>query len=49
MADLREFEEFADLWTDTEKLALYQSALKLFEDEGIPYRFVVFRTVFEIY
>uniref|UniRef100_A0A1B6HT55 Mitoguardin n=1 Tax=Homalodisca liturata TaxID=320908 RepID=A0A1B6HT55_9HEMI len=38
VADLREFEEFADLWTDTEKLPLYQSALRQFEDVGIPYR-----------
>lgn len=38
VADLREFEEFADIMADVEKLPLYQSALKQFEEGGIPYR-----------
>ncbi|XP_039280002.1 mitoguardin [Nilaparvata lugens] len=38
VADLREFEEFTDLLTDVEKLPLYQSALKQFDENGIPYR-----------
>ncbi|XP_054281997.1 mitoguardin-like [Macrosteles quadrilineatus] len=38
VADLREFEEFVDLCTDTDQLPLYQSALRQFEDVGIPYR-----------
>ncbi|KAL1124385.1 hypothetical protein AAG570_001014 [Ranatra chinensis] len=38
IADLREFEEFTDLLTDIDKLPLYQSALKHFEEYGIPYR-----------
>ncbi|KAF6214816.1 hypothetical protein GE061_009559 [Apolygus lucorum] len=38
IADLREFEEFADIATDVEKLPLYQSAMKQFDEFGIPYR-----------
>ncbi|XP_014256635.1 mitoguardin isoform X2 [Cimex lectularius] len=38
IADLREFDEYLDFTTDTEKLALYQSAMKQFEEFGIPYR-----------
>lgn len=40
VADLREFEEFADIMADIEKLPLYQSALKQFEEGGIPYRYI---------
>lgn len=38
MADLREFEEFSDTFADLTTLPLYQSALKQFEDAGIPCR-----------
>ncbi|XP_018898192.2 mitoguardin [Bemisia tabaci] len=38
VADLREFEEFANILTDIEKLPLYQSALRQLDDSGIPYR-----------
>ncbi|XP_069687516.1 mitoguardin isoform X2 [Periplaneta americana] len=38
VADLREFEEFADIFPDSENLPLYQSALKKLEEGGIPYR-----------
>ena len=38
MADLREFDEYADLNVNVEELPLYQSALKHFEENGIPYR-----------
>ena len=42
VADLRDFDDLAEL--DTEKLALYQSALDTFETSGIEYR--VLRTEF---
>jgi len=42
VADLRDFDDLTD--HETEKLALYQSALDLFETSGIPYR--VMRTDF---
>ncbi|XP_065202883.1 mitoguardin [Planococcus citri] len=38
MADLREFDEFADLNVNVEELSLYQSALKHLEENGIPCR-----------
>ncbi|XP_049830433.1 mitoguardin [Schistocerca gregaria] len=38
VADLREFEEFVDIFPDIGSLALYQSATKQFEESGIPYR-----------
>uniref|UniRef100_A0A1B6CGB2 Mitoguardin n=1 Tax=Clastoptera arizonana TaxID=38151 RepID=A0A1B6CGB2_9HEMI len=38
IADLRDFENFADAFADVENLPLYQSALKQFENGGIPYR-----------
>uniref|UniRef100_A0A023F390 Mitoguardin n=1 Tax=Triatoma infestans TaxID=30076 RepID=A0A023F390_TRIIF len=38
IADLREFEEYLDISTDVAKLPLYQSAMKQFEEYGIPYR-----------
>lgn len=40
MADLREFDEYADLNVNVEELSLYQSALRHFEETGIPHRFV---------
>ena len=42
VADLRDFDDLTDY--ETEKLALYQSALDLYETSGIPYR--VMRTDF---
>ena len=42
MADLRDFDDLTEL--DTEKLALYQTALDLYESSGIEYR--VMRTEF---
>ncbi|XP_067002521.1 mitoguardin [Anabrus simplex] len=38
VADLREFEEFAEIPPDYDSLPLYQSALQQFEESGIPYR-----------
>jgi len=38
VADLREFEEFSDTFADLSTLPLYQSALKQYEEEGIPCR-----------
>ncbi|PSN51935.1 Mitoguardin [Blattella germanica] len=38
VADLREFEEFAEIFPDSDSLLLYQSALKKMEEGGIPYR-----------
>lgn len=38
MADLREFEEFADYFPDLEQFPLYQAALRQHENGGIPYR-----------
>ncbi len=40
MADLREFDEYADLNVNVEELSLYQSAMRHFEEKGIPYRSV---------
>lgn len=40
MADLREFDEYADLNVNVDELPLYQSALKYFEEHGILYRHV---------
>ncbi|XKL68352.1 hypothetical protein PGB90_003843 [Kerria lacca] len=41
MADLREFEEYADLNVNVEELSLYQLALKHFDENGIPHRRVI--------
>ena len=41
MADLREFDEYVDLNVNVDELPFYQSALKHFEDNGIPYRYMV--------
>ena len=41
VADLREFEEFADVFPDAESLVLYQSAVKKVEEASIPYRCVL--------
>uniref|UniRef100_A0A6M2DKV9 Putative mitoguardin n=1 Tax=Xenopsylla cheopis TaxID=163159 RepID=A0A6M2DKV9_XENCH len=38
VADLREFEEFNEMFPDLNKLPLYKTALKQFEENGIPYR-----------
>ncbi|GFG34953.1 hypothetical protein Cfor_08592 [Coptotermes formosanus] len=38
VADLREFEEFVDIFPDSDSLPLYQSALQKLEQDGIPYR-----------
>ncbi|GLH10188.1 Mitoguardin [Gryllus bimaculatus] len=38
VADLREFEEFADIFPDFDSLPLYQAALRQLEDSGVPYR-----------
>jgi hypothetical protein len=38
VADLKEFEEFVDIFPDSDSLQLYQSALKKLERGGIPYR-----------
>lgn len=38
VADLREFEEFAEIFPDYDNLPLYQSALKQLEESGVPYR-----------
>ncbi|XP_043275470.1 mitoguardin isoform X2 [Venturia canescens] len=38
VADLREFEEFAELFPQFEKQKLYHSAMKEYEDRGIPCR-----------
>lgn len=38
VADLREFEEFAEAFAEFEQYPLYQSAVKQFEDQPIPYR-----------
>lgn len=38
MADLREFEEFAEVFTDCSSFPLYQAAIRQFEESGIPYR-----------
>ncbi|KAB0797467.1 hypothetical protein PPYR_08460 [Photinus pyralis] len=38
VADLREFEEFSEIFPDVEKLPLYQAALVQLEDGGIPCR-----------
>lgn len=43
MADLREFDEYADLNVNVDELSLYQSALKHFEENGIPYRYLLCR------
>lgn len=40
IADLREFEEFAEATTDPTQMQLYQSALRLIEEGGIPCRFL---------
>lgn len=38
VADLREFEEFAEVFTDCSSFPLYQAAIRQFEESGIPYR-----------
>lgn len=38
VADLREFEEFTEIFPDVELLPLYQTALRQLENTGIPYR-----------
>lgn len=38
IADIREFEEFADTISDMEKFPLYQSAMRHFEETPIPVR-----------
>ncbi|XP_071444121.1 mitoguardin-like [Hetaerina americana] len=38
VADLREFEAFAEVFTDYDNFPLYQTALKQLENGGIPYR-----------
>lgn len=38
IADIREFEEFADTISDTEQYPLYQSAMRHFEETPIPVR-----------
>lgn len=38
IADIREFEEFADTMPDMERYPLYQSAIKHFEESPIPVR-----------
>ncbi|KAK6632485.1 hypothetical protein RUM44_007527 [Polyplax serrata] len=38
VADLDEFDEFSDLFTDFSNLPLYQSAIQQVEDSGIPFR-----------
>ncbi|XP_046398106.1 mitoguardin, partial [Ischnura elegans] len=38
VADLREFEAFAEVFTDYDNFPLYQTALKQIENGGIPYR-----------
>jgi hypothetical protein len=38
VADLKEFEEFVDIFPDADSVPLYQSALKKLEQGGIPYR-----------
>jgi hypothetical protein len=38
VADLREFEEFVDIFPDSDSLHLYQSALQKLEQDGVPYR-----------
>ncbi|KAL0273670.1 UNVERIFIED_CONTAM: hypothetical protein PYX00_006295 [Menopon gallinae] len=38
VADLREFEEFSDVLTESYNFPLYQSALRQLEESGIPYR-----------
>ncbi|XP_032683993.1 mitoguardin [Odontomachus brunneus] len=38
VADLREFEEFSELFPHLERQALYHAALKQYEDSGIPCR-----------
>lgn len=38
VADLREFEEFSELFPHLERQALYHAALKQHEDNGIPCR-----------
>lgn len=45
MADLREFDEYADLNVNVEELSLYQSALRHFEENGIPHRFVFYHNL----
>lgn len=38
VADLREFEEFSELFPHFERQKLYHAALKQYEDKGIPCR-----------
>jgi hypothetical protein len=38
VADLREFEEFVDIFPDSDSLPLYQSALQKLEQDSVPYR-----------
>lgn len=38
VADLREFEEFTEAFAELEQYPLYQSAVKQFEEQPIPYR-----------
>lgn len=38
VADLREFEEFNEMFPDLNKLPLYKTGLRQFEENGIPYR-----------
>ncbi|XP_063241749.1 mitoguardin [Bacillus rossius redtenbacheri] len=45
IADLREFEEFAECFPDAEELPLYQEARAQFESAGIPYRTLRTETV----
>lgn len=38
VADIRDFDEFVELKFDADSLILYHSAMKYFEENGIPYR-----------